>query len=91
MTGLPLIFCSLVLGTYKINNYTSHQRDTNFGGANSRSAKTSPRYSACRISNEPASLLLLLTDTDLPAEPPRSELTGSDSVRSLQKSTRGGL
>lgn len=32
MTGLPLIFCSLVLGMDKINNYTIHQLDANFVG-----------------------------------------------------------
>lgn len=84
MTGLPLIFCSLVLGTYKINNYTSHQRDTNFGGANSHSAKTSPQYSACRISNKPASLLLLLTNTDL-----QNHLAQNSLVLTLSEGCKG--
>ena len=94
MTGLPLIFCSLVLGTYKINNYSSHQRDTNFGGANSRSAKMSPRYSACRISNEPGSVLqdqqwtclslLLLTDTDL-----QNHLAQNSLVLTLAEGCKG--
>lgn len=100
MTGLPLIFCSLVLGTYKINNYTSHQRDTNFGGATlARRKRLLSTFCAagsamnlplcCRISNEPASAIA--PHQPWPAEPSRSELTGSDSVGRLLRSTTGGL
>lgn len=90
MTGLPLIFCSLVLGTYKINNYTSHQRDTNFGGASlARRKRLLGTFCAAGSAMNPP--LCYCSNRHWPAEPSRSELTGSDSVRRLLRSTPGGL